>query len=169
MTRTQSFSRRRGASLTENMIAIAVLGLSVVGVTEAVVSVQMHLEDATVSSRATILAEDLLERVVALPYDDPTGEVTIGPEAGENDWTAFDNIDDYDAYTEEAGSLIDASGRDLDGDYDGFTRSVDVTASSVTVAALGGSIGGLTVTVTVQDPRQSTWTLTHFIPEPVEP
>jgi len=160
---------RRGFTLMEALLATVVLAFVVAALSQAIVVGQMQTYDAMHSGRAVALAEAMMEEVLVLPYDDPGGDVTIGPDAGETTRQDFDDIDDYHGFAEAADAITDAEGNPYDDLYQGFTRSVTVTADDVDVAAFGATQPGLTITVTVQegdDGRQ--WTVTRFVPEPSE-
>lgn len=157
----------RGFTLPEALIATVVLSVAVLAVTEAVVSGQMQAYDAVHAQRALRVGEQLIERVLSMPYDDPGGALTIGPDAGETNVNLFDNIDDFHGYSEAAGNLIDAAGAALPSEFAGFSRSVTITSGSVTVPGFSAAVDGLTITVTVTDAKGRTWTLTRFVAEPI--
>ena len=117
-------------------------------------------------ARAISLAEALMAEIVSLPYADPEGATTTGPDAGESTRADYDNIDDFDDFSEDVGAAIDAHGQAYDAPYDVFGRSVAVTYQTLTIAALGGALDGATIEVTVTDDRGRTWTLQRFAPEP---
>ena len=163
---TQSRCARSGFTLMESLLAASILSFAVAAICQAVVSGQVQTSEALRDIRAMALAEVLLEEALALPYDDPEGATAAGPDAGESSRGAFDNSDDFDGYAETAGSLVDAADEDYPTAYQEFTRSVVASYGTVNVAALGGTIDGLNVTVTVQDDRGQTWTVSRFVPDP---
>jgi len=160
---------RRGFTLMEALFATAVLAFVVAALSQAIVVGQMQTYDAMHSGRAVALAEAMMEEILVLPYDDPGGGVTIGPDDGETTRQDFDDIDDYHGFSEAAESLADAEGNLYDQLFQRFNRSVTVTADDVDVASFDAAQPGLTITVTVQegdDGRQ--WTVSRFVPEPSE-
>lgn len=158
--------RPDGFTLMETMIAITVLAFSVAALTQAIVSGQSHTYEALHSSRAISLAEEMIDEVLSKPYDDPDGDVTAGPDAGESSRDLFDCADDYDGFTEALGAVQNQAGVDHPELYQNFGRSVTASYTTVNLADLGGDHDGLTVTVTVTDMNGRTWTLSRFIQEP---
>lgn len=72
------------------------------------------------------LAGDLMEQIITKPFLDPDGSVydfNPGPDAGD---TLFDNIDDFDGYSESQGQVKDAAGAVFtDPAYAKFSREVN--------------------------------------------
>ncbi len=157
--------RNRGLTLVESMMALAVLSLAVLAVNFAVVAGQTHARIGDNSILATVLAQDLLEEILALPYDDPDGASALGPEVPETSRLSFDNADDFHGYTESPGGITDFTGNAYPDDAQVFTRSVAIAASNEYVTGLNTAIAGLTVTVTVWDAQGRSWAITRYIPE----
>jgi MSHA pilin protein MshD len=153
-------------TLLESLIATLLLLTTCVATMQALVAGHVQGEDAWRRARAIELAQALLEEIVRLPYNDPQGAVTFGPESGESNRTLYDNVDDFHNFSESAGSLADATGTALTSDYQGFSRSATVVAATQTVAALGAAFPGVTITVTVRRGTSSTWTVSAFVPQP---
>lgn len=160
-------TRENGFTLVESMIATVVLAIIVLSVSVAVTSGQKQMHEAMHAQRAIGLAEELLESILALPYHDPDGNSSPGPEADELSVSDFDNADDFHGYSEQAGEVMDAAGVAYPVEYQLFSREVTAQYDSHTVPGLGAPIAGLTVAVTVRDKTGRTWSLTHFFPEPV--
>ena len=74
---------------------------------------------------AVTLAQDLMEEILAQPYEDAIDGDGTGPDAGESGGTrsGFDDVDDYNAWT--ATPPQDKSGVEMVA-YTGYTRSVQV-------------------------------------------
>lgn len=161
--------RDGGFTLPEVLLASAILTFTVAALAQAIVAGQMQTYAALHDARAIALAETLLDEVLALPYDDPDGASTAGPESGEVIRADFDNLDDYHGYTQSANAIVDPAGAAYPDDYQGFTRSVNVTYGTLNITEFGGDQTGLTVTVTVSEPGGRSWTLTRWVPEPLEP
>lgn len=155
-----------GFTLMEVMFAVLVLSFSVAALTQAVVSAQSHTYEAMHASRAITLAEAMIDEILSKPYEDPEGDITVGPDAGEATRVLFDNADDYDGYTEPAGAVMDQSLALYPELYQRFSRSVTATYVTESLPDLGGDHEGLSVTVTVTDVRGLTWSVTRFIQEP---
>ena len=158
--------RQRGISLVEVLIASAILAFAVVAICQAVVAGQMQTYEALHQLRGMSLAEALVEEIRALPYDDPEGAESAGPDAGETGRDLFDNADDFDGFSETAGNVVDVDGTSYGDAFDPFARAATATYGTVTVNDLSGPVTGLTVAVTVTDDRGMTWTATQFMPEP---
>jgi hypothetical protein len=83
-----------------------------------------------------------------LPYDDPGGSTTMGPDPGETR-TTFDNIDDYCGYTDGPGTITDIANNPYPDAYAGFVRTVSMTAVSTSPTGWNRTLTGLLVTVSV--------------------
>lgn len=168
MTRARGV-RRRGVMLAENLMAMAILGTTVIAVSEAVVSSQKQAAEAAHALNAVAAAEDLLARAIALPYADPEGTESLGPDDGETLWALFDNIDDYHGHRESAGNLIDASGESITDAFVGFNRSIDIENQTQNIAEFDDPVVGLLVTVTVLDAKGRSWSIQRFVAAPFDP
>ncbi len=157
---------RRALTLAECLLAITILPFAVAAVAMAIVAGQSQAVEAMRQTRAAVLAEALMEEVLALPYDDPGGASALGPEAGETARSLFDNADDFHGYADSAGGVADATGTLYPEPMQRFSRSVACALTAVNVPALGGAISGLQVTVTVSDDGDAVTTLTRFIVDP---
>ena len=160
--------RDGGFTLPEVLLASAILTFTVAALAQAIVAGQMQTYAALHDARAVALAETLLDEVLAMPYDDPDGASAAGPESGEVTRADFDNLDDYHGYTQSASAIVDPTDVAYPDEYQGFTRSVDVTYGTLSITDFGGDQSGLTVTVTVSEPGGRSWTLTRWVPEPLE-
>ncbi|MCX5662254.1 MAG: hypothetical protein NTW19_21455 [Planctomycetota bacterium] len=136
------------------MIAIAVMGLSYV---TAAGGKQLRYSDNAL--RAAHLSEDLMEEILTKPYAEPSG----GPGATR---ATFVGVDDYNGYSEAAGTLVDATLTAYPSAYAGLSRSVAVAAGTLAITPMGVSQQGKTVTITISDGKGSTWTLVRFIAKP---
>lgn len=159
-------TRQRGFTLTEVLIASAILSFATLAIVQAVSAGQTQTLDALKRARADALAETLLEEILSKPYADPQGDTSFGPDTGESTRSDFDNVDDYHNYSESAGGLADHAGDDYPIAYQSLNRSVSVVAVTNSVASLGGDHAGVQVTVTVSEPAGRTWVVERFVPEP---
>lgn len=157
---------RNGFTIAEGLIASAVLATAVVAICAAVMAGHSQGTYTEHADRALKLAEELAEYIAVMPYNDPQGASTPGPDSGESGISAFDNADDFHGYSEAAGAIRDVAGNLYPAAYQVFSRSVTAVYTTQTVAQLGGTINGLRVTVTVTDAQGQTWTLTRFIAQP---
>jgi type II secretory pathway pseudopilin PulG len=116
---------RGGFTLAEAMIAVMVLGLAAASVLLPFMSGAAVRSEGINRTLAARLASDLMEQILLLPFHDPGGGVSPGPESGETVPTGFDNIDDYHGYTELQGQIRDATGAVFtDSRYANFSRNV---------------------------------------------
>ncbi|MEO1236934.1 MAG: hypothetical protein AAFX76_09125 [Planctomycetota bacterium] len=114
-----------GFTLVEASIATLLVGgllvvaMNLVGASRATQAAYADRE------RAVLLADDLLQEVLAKPYQDPDGVVALGIEVGETLAlrASFDDTDDYDGHTESPPT--DADGRSIAG-AERFTRTASV-------------------------------------------
>ena len=156
--------KQAALTLVECLMASVVLVIAVGALTQAVVAGQMQTADALHRARALGLAEALMDEVLRLPYTDPDG--TDGEAVRAN----FDDLDDFDAFSEAVGALNDAGGTAYDAVLQTFTRAVIVAPAGggggISVTGFADPVPGLIVTVTVQDAAGETWALTRFREEP---
>lgn len=100
--------RARGFSLVEAVIATAIVGGLLVAALTAVGATARARQINTDNEMANRLAKDLLEEVVAKPYFDPQGSAALGRESGESNRTMFDDVDDYEGWTDDPPTTPDA-------------------------------------------------------------
>lgn len=146
------------ATVLLSIAVTAVAGALMAGAQQSAEALQMRLGNE--------LAVGLMEEILALPYDDPEGATTIGPDAGESTRADFDNIDDYAGFTEAAGSVADATGTTYDAAYAGFARSVTVEAANIQPTGFAAAVGGLNVVVTVTVGPRTVSQVTRFVATP---
>jgi len=158
--------RQRALTLVECVLALTILPLAVTAIALAVTAGQAQALEALERTRAALLAEALMEEILALPYNDPDGASNPGPEPGESNRTLFDNLDDFHGYSEAPGNLTDATTTAYPSPFQGFARSVTCSTASVNVPDLGTTIDGLQITVTVSSSGAPVVTLTRFVAQP---
>jgi len=143
--------RQRGFSLTEALIGITLLAVCVFAITMPfTVGAGIEQEDAR-RSLASMLASEMMEEILAKPFDDPQGGGSAGPEAGESSRSNFDNIDDYDGYSESAGAIADMAGTALtEPAATDLSRHVTVDYVYVSGQDTGESASFVRITVQVQ-------------------
>jgi hypothetical protein len=149
------------------MLAMVVLSVAVFAILSTLLAGQQQLQEADHALAASRLARDLLEEIVARPYEDPEepGKVP-GPEQGENSRTLFDDCDDYQNFKENPGEARNAAGTLYGPNQQVFKRRASVMPVTNTVASLGATLPGQLVEVTVENSDGRTWTYTRFIPQP---
>jgi MSHA pilin protein MshD len=150
-------------TLPEVLAASAVLAFAVTALTQAIVAGHMQSHAALRSARATALARAMLAEIHAKPYDDPDGE------AGETGRAQFDDIDDYQGYSETSDQrLKDAAGQAYPEAYQRFRRDVTVQPHTLDLTNLDKEQTGLQIKVTTIHDTGQAWTLTRFVPNPNE-
>jgi type II secretory pathway pseudopilin PulG len=152
-------------TLVEVLFAAVLTAVALAALAQALASGQALTYAALHDVRAQTVAESTIEQVLALPYKDPDGPSLAGPEADESTPASFDNADDFDGFTEPAGSLTDVVGNLYPPQYQEFSRAVSAEYGTGSVDG-GTPVPGLIVTVTVTDADGRTWGLTRFIREP---
>jgi hypothetical protein len=157
---------RRGFTLTEALTASAVLGFSVLAISQAISAGQTQTHESLHAGRAIALAEALMEEILSLPYRDPNGLPAAVPGTPRDQ---LNSMDDYNGFSEPLGQVKDAAGAVYGGAYSRFARSATVRQASMTVPGFSAGGPGLSIKVTVTDHRGRTWTAARFIPEPLTP
>jgi type II secretory pathway pseudopilin PulG len=146
--------RRGGFSLVETAIATLLVGGLLVTAMNMVGASRITQSRTTDRQHATLLADELLQEVLAQPYGEPNGNPLLGLDIGEllTLRVGFDDADDYDDYTESP--PVDADGQPIPG-AGRFTRRVEVRwvdpDEPDTVVASDQGLKRVTVTVTLAD------------------
>lgn len=153
MTRSRSIhhsAAHRGFSMIEVVVASLMVGtlfVSAIGLIGEIRRSQKQLAD---TSRARHLAGDLMSDILVRHYEDPDNPNSFGHEPGESPIArpTFDDIDDFDGYTESPPQL--AGGTEMAG-FDGWSRRVEVVwvASNNLATPVTNPTGIKRITVTV--------------------
>ncbi len=154
---------RRGFTAFEALLASTILALIAGAVAAAISAGQQQTEMARDTVNASLLARSLMDEIERLPYADPQGTTTWGPDWGETSRRLYDNIDDYANYTDGPNNIADLSGTSYPSDFQNFTRTVTMTATDYSPASFGRTVSGVLVTVTVSSNGQSLITLQRFL------
>jgi Tfp pilus assembly protein PilV len=152
-----------GFTLPEALVAASVLAMTVLAVIFPFTAAAVNQDAEARIMMATTLAEEILEEILAKPFNDPQGASQPGPELGETTRASFDNIDDYDNYAEPAGNVVSSDGKTVnDPAAAGLSRSV--SAKYVYVSGQDGSEAPnfVRVTVTVKYRGQTLVNLTRL-------
>lgn len=154
--------------MPEVLLASAILAFAVAGLSQVLVAGQMHVYGALHEARAVSLLEATMAEVTRLPYADPEDGANYqpGPESGEAARSGYDNIDDYDGWSQAAGALTDYGNTPYPAAYSRFSRSVAVASVTNAVTVYSRKYDGVNITVTVTDDTGRTWTLERLVPEP---
>ncbi len=143
--------RRRGFTALEALIAASILAFLTAAVSGALMAGRAQSKLARDTLTASFLAQSMMDEIMRLPFDDPAGYTTFGPDNAEVR-TTFDNIDDYSGYTDGAGtgvSLTDLAGNTLSDTYQVFTRKVTMQAVSSSPTNWNRTVNGLLITISV--------------------
>lgn len=161
---------QRGFSLIELIIAIMIIGASVVGVLSMMNFLAARSADPMIQEQAMLIGEAYLDEILLKPFLDPsagTANVCPAPEAGGR--SSYDNVCDYNG-------LTDAGARDQFGnsiaDLGAYTVTVTVepkaTNDAVTLGPADSQINNsgvlrvLRVDVRVQGPGTMALMLTGY-------
>ena len=151
--------RSRGYTLAESLIASVVLAAAVVGIAGTLSASYQQSAVRGNLNTALILAQQLMEEIAAKPVDVPSGQTDKpGWSQGQTDRTQYDNITDYDGYTDTSDSVKAWDGSTVDlGEGGSYTRTVTVTQNALPSGLTGTASDFYLVTVTVTMPHnQST-------------
>jgi len=168
-------TRQSGLTLIELVVFIVIIGVALAGIVGVFNLNTQHSADPMVQKQALAIAESVLEEIELMPFTfcDPddanattaanaagcaTTAEAMGPEAAQGETryaaaTPFDNVNDYNGFTMNAGN---GGIRDITGASVGGAGTLD--AYSVTVAVAQAAIGAvpaadsLRITVTVTGP-----------------
>ncbi|MGE0482021.1 MAG: prepilin-type N-terminal cleavage/methylation domain-containing protein [Phycisphaerae bacterium] len=91
-------------SLVEALVAIVTVGVVVVAALAAAGGAKAGFEHLQDRARADLLAAQLLAEILPLPYADPDGGGSLGPDPGEvatPDRLTLDDVDDYSGLADD--------------------------------------------------------------------
>jgi hypothetical protein len=92
---------QRAFSLMEVAMASLITGILLAGSLASFAQLHGRQQSMTKMDLADLLAHDLMQEILALPYSEPNiTAVSTGPEAGETTRLQFDDVDDYHGLTE---------------------------------------------------------------------
>ena len=114
---------RRGLTLVEVSISTLIVGMLMVASLQSVANIGRTWTTTNQLVDGQGLAQELIREILAQNYTDPTDPLatTWGPETGETTRATFNDLDDYDGWTESP--VKNAVGTALTG-YTGWSRSV---------------------------------------------
>lgn len=158
--------RVRGFTLAESLVASTVLAASVVGAVAPLIASQEQSAVLRERAAALSLGRQLMEEISSKPYVAASGSTAPGYLAGTHVRTNYDEIADYDQYSDTTSSLGDIGGSTMSfGTAEGsYTRAVSVSAqaSPSWTGSNGASADFTMVTVTVTTPRGEHVTLNRL-------
>ena len=145
-TKNRAPRQHNGIALLEVMIAVGILTLSVTAITQSIVAAQQQNLEVRERIVGSIVAESFLSQI------------------GEVEW---EDLDTWNGFREEVGSICDPTGSSLEGDWEHVGREVSINPTEIFIDDLEIFINGKTITVTTftKDGRILT-TLERFLAEP---
>ena len=98
---SDAMRKTRGFSLIEVLIATILVGMAIAALMAANSSFTMANDAGSDLSTAEFLIEQIRELTMLLPLVDPDASTwtVLGPESGEADVSAYDDVDDFDGAT----------------------------------------------------------------------
>lgn len=142
----------RAFTAVEALVAATILAILTAAVSGALMAGRAQSQLARDTLSASFLAQSLLDEVLRLPCSS-TGPDNMSTRA------TYDCVNDYATYADGPGNVPDSFNKthplsDLAGNaypdvYQGFTRSVSMTAVSTSPAGWNRTLTGLLVTVSV--------------------
>lgn len=168
---TRPVRARRGFSLVELVMAIAVMGIALAGAVAIFATTARHSADPMIQQQAQLIAEAYLDEILIKRFYDPdTNTVCTGTTAGETRQT-YDNVCDYHNINGDAGPAGEAPRNQLGTPITELSAyNVEVTVDNGTGVSLNGitnTLGPtvtrvLLVTITVTGPNNTTLTLNGY-------
>jgi len=148
---------RTGFSLIEVAVSSLLVGSILVAALNTTGAVLRFRSATSDSSRATLLATELLAEIQHKRYSDPNQTPVMGRETGETLRSHFDDVDDYTGLTESPPMTL--GGASLTG-FTGWSRSVTVVLaqrnSPMQTAASDEGLKRITITVSKDGVLQKT-------------
>lgn len=158
-------ARVHGFTLVEALIATVVLAVATVAVAQMLGASAQQAANMRHQSMSLELARQLMEEIASKPITDSTGAISLGHETGENSRSQYDQIDDYNGYTDTSDAITMLDGSTVNyGDGVRYYRSVTVRYRNAPSGASTTSASApfCVVTVTVGPAGGETVTLTRL-------
>jgi MSHA pilin protein MshD len=136
-------AHQKGITLIELIIFMVIVGIAMAGIVSAINFNVQHSADPVVKKQALAIAESMLEEVTLQNFSDPDG----GANVVEASRDLYDDIDDYDNYTRNGISSINAPSTTIAGLED-YNVSVEIDPAADLNGIGSGKAKRITVTVT---------------------
>jgi type II secretory pathway pseudopilin PulG len=116
-------------TLAEALLAATILAIVSSTAILPFLAGNQQVNEAAKLEQAAALGQALMEEILARPFSDPDGSpYTPGPEAGETSRNLFDNIDDFNGYSEAVGGIRNFKNAAVTApSTNGFWRQASVT------------------------------------------
>lgn len=159
--------RRVGLSLAEVVVSTMLVGILMTAALTSVGSSARTTAVTAESGAAVLLARQMMDEIIVLPYEDPSQSPEFGLEFGESNSTStrtqLDDLDDYLNWNDSPPRLRDGT---LQTNYSAWQRTVDVEKindSDYSVRSDSSSDKGIRrITVRVTSPTGKITTLSCF-------
>lgn len=148
---------RRGFTLIEAAITTVIIGVGCVAMLQLLAAGTLANNEGAELTTAINLAGNVREAMTGVAYADPTTPTHWGPETGENNVGAYDDLDDFDGQT--FSPPIDARRISLGSTYS--TWAQQVTVESVKPDNLTAAKSHLTLTPSLRPTCRCTVSITH--------
>ncbi len=135
--------RQSGLSLIELIIFMVIVGIAMAGIVASINFNVRHSVDPEVKNQALAIAESMLEEIMQQNFSDPDG----GANVVESSRDLYDDIDDYNDYSRNGISSINAPAITLSG-LESYSVRVEVDPTASLNGISGGNAKHITVTVT---------------------
>ena len=148
------------------MIASVVLSIAVIGISATLSASYKQSDVCGNNNNALVLAQQLMEEIASKPIDVPSGQTDQpGWSAGQTNRSLYDNISDYNGYTDTGSSVTTSTGTTVDlGDGGSYTRTVSVASNAIPpgYTGYGTTSDFFLVTVTVSMPHSQSISLAQM-------
>jgi type II secretory pathway pseudopilin PulG len=152
----------RGLSLIEVVASTMIVGMMCVAALNSLGAATRSSESIGNRAVAIGLADDLMSEILQKPYKDSTSPI-FGPEPGEVDPTDFDDVDDYNGWSEQP--PLTREDDDSDGEFDAmedrdnWLREVEIlrVAPGNLLQSVGTDQGAKRIRVTVKYQNHGQW------------
>jgi prepilin-type N-terminal cleavage/methylation domain-containing protein len=148
-------ARAAGFTLVESLIASVVLAVAVVGIAGTLAASYQQQRNQVAAAESTQFARQLMEEISGKPFEVPDGQTNnSGCSGGNNNRATYDDISDYDGYSDLSTSVKTLSGDTQSiGTAGPYTRSVTVVTGPAPVGHTAPASDFKTVTITVTRPN----------------
>jgi len=154
---------RLAFTLIEAMLASVILAMAITAIVMPFTTAVVSEADDARRTLAVNLAQEMMEEVLSKPFHDPAGVMTPGPETGEVRAT-FDNIDDYNNYSESAGQIKSFDGQVITGSAAvNLSRKVTTTYVYVSGQSTSNPATFIRITVSVSYGGQTIVSLSRLV------
>lgn len=140
---------RTGFTLVECLVASVYLSIAVAGIAGALTFAMEQDVQLDTDSAALSLGRQLMEEIAARPFEAPVTGDHAGWNAGNADKSTYDNVADYDGYTDSTtAGAVNGQGTSAVRHLT-FTRTVafEYRSGPGSAASVSGDFGMVTVTV----------------------